>query len=208
MSNNFIDEDAVKTVNPFNRPIPGQSLTNSPDEPRPWERPPEITNFREAVDRSVADILEPNTYIEMVVAMSDGIPIRSLVNMFTKAGIYMGKWNPDMALQMIEPLTYVFLGIAEKEGIDPVIESNEEDSDLAETDDTRLQNLNSRNAALRSNLFDEALKVDIEKPRTELPPTIQDALDDFNKTDEQESLLQQRLGGNQSSLLARNEGVA
>ena len=27
-------------VNPFNAPIPGESLTTAPDMPRAWERPP------------------------------------------------------------------------------------------------------------------------------------------------------------------------
>lgn len=32
-----INPDAIQQVNPFNRPIPGQSLTSNPDEPYPWE---------------------------------------------------------------------------------------------------------------------------------------------------------------------------
>ena len=34
--------------NPFDTPIPGQSLTNSPDNSYPWENPPRFTNRREA----------------------------------------------------------------------------------------------------------------------------------------------------------------
>ena len=30
------------------RPIPGQSLTDSPDQSYPWESPPEFTNFQKA----------------------------------------------------------------------------------------------------------------------------------------------------------------
>ena len=31
-------------VNPFNAPVPGESLTASPDTPKSWERPPEFTD--------------------------------------------------------------------------------------------------------------------------------------------------------------------
>ena len=36
-------------VNPFNAPIPGESLTTSPDTPRAWERPPRYTDQEEAM---------------------------------------------------------------------------------------------------------------------------------------------------------------
>jgi hypothetical protein len=35
----------------FEAPVPGQSLTNSPDTPYPWEQAPEISTQREAIDR-------------------------------------------------------------------------------------------------------------------------------------------------------------
>ena len=38
------------------RPIPGQSLTNSPDQPYAWERPPEFTEPRQAM-YEVFDVL-------------------------------------------------------------------------------------------------------------------------------------------------------
>jgi hypothetical protein len=37
--------DAVG-VNPFNAPVPGESLTSAPDMPRAWERPPQYTCSR------------------------------------------------------------------------------------------------------------------------------------------------------------------
>ena len=38
--------DALATTG---RPIPGQSLTNDPDQSYPWEGPPEFTDFRKAL---------------------------------------------------------------------------------------------------------------------------------------------------------------
>ena len=43
-----ISDKAVDLVSPFNRPIPGQSLTNDPDTSYPWESPPEYVTVEDA----------------------------------------------------------------------------------------------------------------------------------------------------------------
>ena len=50
-------------VNPFNAPIPGESLTASPDTPKSWERPPEFTDQEEAM-RAVYMELTEQDYIK------------------------------------------------------------------------------------------------------------------------------------------------
>jgi hypothetical protein len=47
ISNNAIDflQQSLDT----GRPIPGQSLTNSPEEPYNWEKPAEFSNPKEAM---------------------------------------------------------------------------------------------------------------------------------------------------------------
>ena len=39
--------------------IPGQSLTNSPDQPYPWEQPAEFANPREALNNILSSLLQP-----------------------------------------------------------------------------------------------------------------------------------------------------
>ena len=34
----------------FERPMPGQSLTNDPNQPWPWEKAPEFTNLDDAIE--------------------------------------------------------------------------------------------------------------------------------------------------------------
>ena len=36
-------------MNPFNAPIPGESLTQDPNQKFPWEQPPEITDVDTAI---------------------------------------------------------------------------------------------------------------------------------------------------------------
>ena len=44
------NQEAINAFSQAGRPIPGQSLTSNPDEPRQWEGPPDFTNFKEALD--------------------------------------------------------------------------------------------------------------------------------------------------------------
>ena len=53
----MISQEILKVVDPFDRPIPGQSLTNSVDNPYPWEGPPEFTKVDEAIDAIVTNLL-------------------------------------------------------------------------------------------------------------------------------------------------------
>jgi len=48
-------QEAVESFGKASRPIPGQSLTTNPDEPRPFEGPPDFTNFKEALDYTAAE---------------------------------------------------------------------------------------------------------------------------------------------------------
>ena len=40
-----LDPKGVEAISQAGRPIPGQSLTNSPDAPYPWEGSSRFTNF-------------------------------------------------------------------------------------------------------------------------------------------------------------------
>ena len=48
IKNNSIHPDAKSHL--FDGPIPGQSLTNSPDEKYPWEQAPELTSQKETTN--------------------------------------------------------------------------------------------------------------------------------------------------------------
>ena len=44
------NQQAIDALVNSGKPIPGQSLTNDPDQRYAWESPPEYTNFREALN--------------------------------------------------------------------------------------------------------------------------------------------------------------
>ena len=123
------NQEAVDAFANTGRPIPGQSLTSNPDEPRPFEGPPEFTNFKEALDYTVVELLEPEAYLSLMGAVGDNVPILDLVMQITYVGFREGKWNPDLMLMLIEPLIFVLMSLAEKAGIEYRIDSEDDDED-------------------------------------------------------------------------------
>ena len=107
--------------------IPGQSLTNSPDEPYPWEGPPQITSQKEAMNKIFLEIIKPENMETLGTAMSDGIPIAGLAEVLIKTSFQKGKINADLAVTLMEPTMYMLLSVAEKIGVDPVLSDDEED---------------------------------------------------------------------------------
>ena len=150
--------EAVEAFAKAGKAIPGQSLTSNPDEPRPFESPPEFTNFKEALDYTVGELLEEEAYMSIVGAIGDGVPIVDLVMQITYVGFREGKWNPDLMLMLVEPLIFVLMSLAEKAGIEYRIDSEDDDDDdtmfeeraknIAEVAKEKLQNSNKSPAGL------------------------------------------------------------
>ena len=121
--------EAVEAFAKAGRPIPGQSLTSNPEEVRPFEGAPEFTNFKEALDYTVGELLEEEAYMSIVGAIDDGVPIIDLVMQITYVGFREGKWNPDLMMMLVEPLIYTLMALAEKADIEYRIDSDDDDDD-------------------------------------------------------------------------------
>jgi len=122
-------QEAVDAFAQAGRPIPGQSLTSNPDEPRPFEGPPDFTNFKEALDYTAAELLLEENYTPMVLAMGDGIPVTDLAMQIGYVGFREGKWNPDLMMMLIEPLMYLLMALAEKADIQYRIDDEDDEDD-------------------------------------------------------------------------------
>ena len=77
----MLDQQAIETMRPFDGPIPGQSLTNSPESTQPFEGPPEYTNVREATQAIFMSLLEEEMLVEVSRMMSEGIPVCEITTM-------------------------------------------------------------------------------------------------------------------------------
>ena len=165
-------QEAVDAFAQAGRPIPGQSLTSNPDEPRPFERPPDFTNFKEALDYTAAELLLEENYTPMVLAMADGIPVTDLAMQIGYVGFREGKWNPDLMMMLMEPFMYLLMALAEKAGIEYRIDDEDDDEDEDSILEDRVKNISETlKAKERGKMPEGALPSDIvEKIETlEMP---------------------------------------
>ena len=89
--------------NPFDAPVPGQSLTDKPGSAA-WEHPPQYTNTAEAADFIWNQLSTPE-FSEQVIAMLDaGIPVEAIARVILFGGFTNGKWSPDIAFIIAEPV--------------------------------------------------------------------------------------------------------
>jgi ribosome-binding ATPase YchF (GTP1/OBG family) len=65
--------------------------------------------------------------------ISNDAPIMDMTQAILLAEFQNGAWNPDLMLMLVEPLTYMFIALAERLDLEPVIYLGEmEDEDTEE----------------------------------------------------------------------------
>ena len=102
--------------NPFDAPIPGQSLTDKPGSAA-WEHPPQYVNTAEAAD-FVWDQLSTPEFAEQVIAMLDaGIPVEAIGRVILFGGFTEGKWTPDVAFIIAEPVMKMIVAVGINGGV-------------------------------------------------------------------------------------------
>jgi|TARA_R100001530_G_scaffold65318_1_gene46754 hypothetical protein len=138
-----VNEEALEHLSSFSGPTPGQSLTNSPDNPQPYERPPTYTTLEEASYTIFEMLTEDEMFTNIIIAISDGVPITAITQAFLIDGFQKGAWNPDLLLQLVEPTMYMIMSMAEKAGIKYRIDE-EDDIDAEEaTPEERMEGLST-----------------------------------------------------------------
>ena len=173
MSINTIDNPVASTIT-LNRPIPGQGLTNDPDNPWPWEKPPEITNLEDGVQYVFGRLIEPEAYSSIMNVIDDGTPLMDVTQGILFKGFTEGKWNPDLMMLLAEPTAYMLMALAERADIDfKVYRGEEEDDDdeatlfNVEVDKQKLKELRSVSGA--KDIPKGMIPQDIEQQIEELP---------------------------------------
>ena len=117
-------------VNPFNAPIPGESLTSSPENPKAWERPPQYSEEDEAMMAVYMELTELETLQKLVSVINEGIALDEIAQVILYKGYTEGKFTPDMILLLAEPTIYLLIAIADYAEIDDyVLYEGENDMD-------------------------------------------------------------------------------
>ena len=117
-----VDGDDAELLDPFDAPIPGQSLTDEPGS-RPWETPPEFSDIEEAYMAMEKKLYTDKVLQEKLLRlMYSGVPVLVLVKAITMGGFQEGLWTPDMAELLNIPLTFLLTQVAIDAGIKPKLE--------------------------------------------------------------------------------------
>ena len=119
--------DELTSLSGQGRPIPGQSLTNSPESKYPWESPPTLTNPREALDVIVAEIMQPEAVKNIVNALANGAAVGDIGSAILYAKFTEGDITPDIMMLLAEPVMYTIMAIGEEANIKYNIEGNDLD---------------------------------------------------------------------------------
>ena len=93
--------------NPFDAPIPGQSLTDEPGN-YPWEHPPQRATVEEALDDIYESMMEEQNMKRMFTLLRMGIPVEALVKVITFSGFLEGKYTVDVA-KLLEPMVAMII---------------------------------------------------------------------------------------------------
>lgn len=102
--------------NPFDAPVPGQGLTDKPGN-YAWEHPPQYTDTSEAADYVWEKLTQPQ-FAEQVIAMLDaGIPVEAIGRIVIFTGFSEGKWSPDVAFIIAEPVMKMIAAIGIHGGV-------------------------------------------------------------------------------------------
>ncbi len=178
----------------FERHTPGQSLTNSKEQPYPWEQPPQMTSVKEATQKIFLGLLEDKNLTTVTDMMAEGTPIDDVAQMLLMTGFQKGKFNPDMMLQLLEPTMYMLLAIAEKAGIRPTLdrpgEEELEESDEDTVKEEMLQQQEFNKSIGPGGRFQDAVVKNINP--ASVGGEIQQKLADLDMSKVKESILQKR----------------
>ena len=120
-------------TNDFDRPIPGQSLTDEPGN-YPWEHPPQYSDVREARDRIFEGMTQEENAKQLLTMLVSDVPAEAIVRTVLFAGFTEGKWTVDMATLLAPIVLIQVIGLAKAAGIEKfrILLDEQPDDDFTE----------------------------------------------------------------------------
>jgi len=174
MANQAIDDAFFKAGTSFERRIPGQSLTNDPENPKAFEKPPQYTDRTEVLENYFEMLTEEETYTSVLDSLEEGIPVMDIVKVLLFQGFQDGLFNPDMMILIAEPLAYMIAALAERADVDFVI-MNDDDEDEDEEDED-LPIMNQKLKTIEKPQMDDDFPVELSNKLDKVEPPKQRSL--------------------------------
>ena len=190
------DQDGLEFLANNGRPIPGSSLTNSPENPYPWEQPAKYTELQPAIDALFLELSEPEAFHSIMDLVRNDVPVGDIAQVVLTDGFQKGLWNPDLMLLLMEPTMYMIIAFAEKAGIQDYV-TYEGEQDDPEDEDEELSQINQVTKIAQDKI--------VSKVKSGVfPKEIEERLEQFTAP-EQPSLLEKPETNEPESLLGREE---
>jgi len=120
-------------TNDFDRPIPGQSLTDEPGN-YPWEHPPQYSDVREARDRIFEGMTQEENAKQLLTMLVSDVPAEAIVRTVLFAGFTEGKWTVDMATLLAPIVLLQVVNMARAAGVEKfrILLDEQPDDDFTE----------------------------------------------------------------------------
>lgn len=92
---------------PFDRPVPGESLTDEPKN-NPWETPPEMDTIEEVTKYYINSLANQEVLDDLAAMCQVGSPLKPIVQSITTSGQMRGLHTVDNSL-LVAPIIHEFL---------------------------------------------------------------------------------------------------
>ena len=119
----------------FSAPIPGQSLTGSPQQ-YPWERPPEMVDPEEVIQFYLSKLLKKEVTEGLMDSLELGIDIKTMTEGILRNGVAKGYHSIDNSL-IVAPVIHEYikttadkLGVPYDEGFVDEAQKREEERSI------------------------------------------------------------------------------
>ena len=173
--------------NLFQSAIPGQSLTDTPQN-FPWERPAEFTDPTEAARFELKRLNKPEALDSVLALLQVGFPIIPLAETIKTNSQAEGLYNPDVGLLITPVITQQLVSTAQDAGIDYVMGDEESEEERSEKEDQRVDAILQKKLTkmLTKDPKDEIVSDALDFLRDEPTSDIADKIEEAESVDVQE----------------------
>ena len=110
---------AERTTNPFDAPVAGQSLTDTPKN-YPWEHAPQYATVEDASMRVWEGLHNESTMQKVLVLLEAGLTVEEITKVIVFAGFVEGKFTPDTGLLLTPIVAKMIMAIGKSAGIEKI----------------------------------------------------------------------------------------
>ena len=157
------DNTIPPEFDPFNTPVPGQSLTDEPGN-YPWEHPPRQTDPETVLEEIWRSMTTPEAVEEMIYLLEAGMPVEGIARTIVFAGFMEGEFSPDLGFTLAEAIMEMIAAIGMRAGITN-LKMSLEDTGNKEFKTNMLRLKQARETKEMENINSDKLTIEA-KPKT------------------------------------------